>query len=150
MKVQPHSRDGTSLCFAHTSGCTVYRVGSAIVEQASAIVCDRRGELPETYSRLQELPIHPEAAIDGKSSTALIPAELQDVFDGLDQTRLSNDSSDLHDIALTTTSRGRIPATLTVTEITYEGTPTLILRIDSDDPPGGQQLPSDTTVLLGV
>ena len=150
MKVQPHSRDGTSLCFAYTSGCTVYRVGSAIVEQAGDRVCDRRGELPETYSRLQKLPIHSKEAIDGESSTALIPAELQDVFDGLDQTRLSNDSSDLHEIALTTTSRGRIPATLTVTEITYEGTPTLILRIDSDDPADGQQLPSDTTVLLGV
>jgi hypothetical protein len=96
------------------------------------------------------LTIHPEAALNNESPTALVPAELQDVLNGLDQTCLNDDSSGLHEVALTTESRGRIPSTLTVFEITYEGTPTLILRIDSDDPADGQQLPSDTTVLLGV
>ena len=121
----------------------------AIVEQDDTGVCViQGGEIIETNSRLQELIGHTEAELHDKASTALIPSEFQDVLDILDQGYLSDDSSGPHKIAIKTASRGRIPATLTITEITYEGTPTLILRINSDAPAGGQQLPSDGNVLL--
>ena len=121
----------------------------AIVNQDDIGVCViRSGEIIGTNSRMRELTGHAESDICSEPPTALIGPEFQDVLDILNRGNLPDDSSDTHEIALTTASEGRIPVTLRITEITYEGAPTLILRVEDHISSGRQELPDNENVLL--